>query len=125
VSETARDRGLSRRDRLRSRRDFVRLTRDGERRASANFVLFLARSGRRGRDLAGDRPRLGVTASRKVGNSVVRNGVKRRIRTAFRTHRDLLPRGSDVVVIARVGAAGLGGERVSDELAGLFRGRTR
>jgi ribonuclease P protein component len=123
VSEPARDRGLARRDRLRSRRDFVRLTRDGERRASANFVLFLARSGRRGRDLAGDRPRLGVTASRKVGNAVVRNGIKRRIRSAFRAHRGLLPRGSDVVVIARAGAAELGGERVAEELAALFRER--
>jgi ribonuclease P protein component len=103
----------------------VRLTRDGERRASTNFVVFLARSGRRGKDLAGDRPRLGVTASRKVGNAVVRNGIKRRIRSAFRTHRALLPRGSDVVVIARNGAAGLGGERVAEELARLFQGRDR
>jgi ribonuclease P protein component len=125
VSDTARDLGLARRDRLRSRRDFVRLARDGERRASPYFVMFLARSGRRGRDLAGDRPRLGVTASRKVGNSVVRNGVKRRIRTAFRIHRDLLPRGSDVVVIARPGSAALGGERVAGELAALFAGRPR
>lgn len=103
----------------------MRLARDGERRASPYFVMFLARSGRRGRDLAGDRPRLGVTASRKVGNSVVRNGVKRRIRTAFRIHRDLLPRGSDVVVIARPGSAALGGERVAGELAALFAGRPR
>ena len=125
MSDTARDLGLARRDRLRSRRDFVRLSRDGDRRASPYFVLFLTRSGRRGRDLAGDRPRLGVTASRKVGNSVVRNGVKRRIRTAFRLHRDLLPRGSDVVVIARPGSADLGGERVAEEIGALFRGRAR
>jgi ribonuclease P protein component len=125
VAETARDLGLARRDRLRSRRDFVRLSAGGERRASAHFVLFLARSGRRGRDLAGERPRLGVTASRKVGNSVVRNAIKRRIRTAFRLHRDLLPRGSDVVVIARPGAGALGGARVAEELAVLFADRGR
>ena len=66
-----------------------------------------------------------MTASRKVGNAVVRNGVKRRIRTAFRLHRGLLPRGSDVVVIARPGSGELGGTRVAEEIAQLFRGPTR
>ena len=63
-----------------------------------------------------------VTASRKVGGSVLRNRVKRCIRAAFRAERDVLPRGSDVVVIARQGAGALGGNEVAAELATLFRG---
>jgi ribonuclease P protein component len=122
VAEAAPDRRLSRRDRLRSRKDFERLLREGERRASGRFVVFLGTGPRPGlgEDAAGARPRLGVTASRKVGNAVVRNRVKRRIRAAFRARRGLLPPASDVVVIARPGAAGLGGRSVERELADLF-----
>jgi ribonuclease P protein component len=125
VAETAADGRLSRRDRLRSRRDFERLTREGERAAAGSFVLFFGRGPRRGRDDAGPRPRLGVTASRKVGGAVVRNRVKRRIRAAFRENRRLLPPGSDVVVIARSSAASLGGREVAAALAELFRGEAR
>jgi len=51
--------------------------------------------------------RLGVTASRRVGKAVHRNHIKRRIREWFRQHRDELPVGRDIVVIARQGAAKL------------------
>ena len=43
-------------------------------------------------------PRLGLTVSRKVGNAVVRNAWKRRIREAFRLAREELPAGVDIVV---------------------------
>lgn len=49
-------------------------------------------------------PRLGVTASRKAGNAVVRNRLKRFIREFFRHHCSLLP-GVDLNVIVRRQAA--------------------
>lgn len=49
--------------------------------------------------------RFGVTVSTKVGNSVVRSHVKRRLREIFRRDRDAWPLGYDYVVIARSGAA--------------------
>ncbi len=46
-------------------------------------------------------PRLGLAVSRKVGNAVVRNEVKRHLREAFALVVDDLPTTTDFVVIAR------------------------
>lgn len=50
-------------------------------------------------------PRFGLAVGRKVGNAVVRNRVKRRIRESVRRERGALG-GVDVVFIARPSAAG-------------------
>lgn len=47
--------------------------------------------------------RLGMAVSRKVGNAVVRNAWKRRIREAFRLQQHDLPMGFDFVVLPRRG----------------------
>ena len=47
--------------------------------------------------------RLGIIASRRVGNAVQRNRGKRIIRRLFYKHRSLLPVGSQLVVILRFG----------------------
>lgn len=46
--------------------------------------------------------RLGISVSKKVGNSVVRHRTTRLIREAFRLHQDKLIKGKDIVVVARV-----------------------
>jgi ribonuclease P protein component len=46
-----------------------------------------------------DRPRLGLSVSRKVGPAVVRNRLKRWLREAFRSQRAELPSGVDLIVI--------------------------
>lgn len=51
-------------------------------------------------------PRMGIIVSKKVGNAVVRNQTKRRLREAFRHHK-LQQANLDFVVIARHTAAGL------------------
>ncbi|MFM8640179.1 MAG: ribonuclease P protein component [Planctomycetota bacterium] len=45
--------------------------------------------------------RLGLSVSRKVGGAVARNRMKRLLREAFRAVQRELPRGLDLVVVAR------------------------
>ncbi len=62
--------------------------------------------------------RLGITASTKIGNAVVRNRVRRRIREAYRLSESSYRRGFDIVVVARSRAAGATFREISD---GMFR----
>lgn len=70
--------------------------------------------------------RVGFTVSSKVGNAVVRNRIRRRLREIFRTRKSLLPSGVDVVWIARTSArdadtAAL--ERAFEAIAKKLKGR--
>ncbi len=118
VAMVARTGRLQRSDRIRHSRDFQRIARVGRRLASEYFVILIAPQDEM---IGGPSPRLGVTVSRKVGGAVVRNRVKRRVREWFRTQRNLLPGPVDLVVIARSGAAGLGGPEVVDVLSQMLR----
>ena len=106
---------LRRAARLRDPRDFRRVNRTGERRAGPHFVAVVATSGPT--STAG--PRLGLAVSRRVGNAVARNRVKRCVREWFRRERAALPPRTDWVVIARAGAAELGTREVARELSEL------
>jgi len=59
---------------------------------------------------------LGVTVSRKVGNAVVRNRVKRLVREFFRLHFEYLPKSADISIVARRNAGFLGFVDVAAEL---------
>lgn len=87
----------------------------GTHRNSSHFVaqVALAREGT-GRHL-------GLVVSKRVGGAVERNRVKRRIREWFRQERAVLTEGSDLVVIARRGAARLSGAEIAGELSRLVR----
>ena len=50
--------------------------------------------------------RLGISVSKKVGNSVVRHRITRLIRESYRLHRNELASGKDIVVVARVNSKG-------------------
>jgi ribonuclease P protein component len=65
------------------------------------LVVKLARNESAGKN--GANTRLGLSVSRKVGNAVMRNRWKRRIREAFRLARPRLPIGIDIVVRPRRG----------------------
>lgn len=50
--------------------------------------------------------RLGISVSKKIGNSVVRHRIARLLRESFRLKNEKFHSGWDIVVIARAGAKG-------------------
>ena len=48
--------------------------------------------------------RLGISVSKKVGNSVIRHHITRLVREAYRLQEEMFSCGFDIVVIARVSA---------------------
>lgn len=69
--------------------------------------------------------RLGVTVSRKVGNAVVRNRVKRLIKEFFRNNYGKLSESSCLSIIAKRGAGKLDQSAVNQELVVLLQHRDR
>lgn len=96
--------------RIRKRGDFLRVQSQGQRASTAHFTLLVA--------LGVDGPsRLGIVVTKKVGNAVARNRVKRVCRECFRLWPDFVPGGIDLVVIAKDGAPELGLAAVRAEWA--------
>ena len=83
------------RGRLSRSADFERVYRQGRSTANRHLVLYAFPNP------ASDRPRLGLSVSRKVGGAVDRNRVKRLLREAFSQQAAELPEGQDVVLVAR------------------------
>jgi len=91
-------RELPRQRRILSPADFARVYARRTSAAAGSLVLYACP-----RDDATAEARLGLSVSRRIGNAVVRNRWKRRLREAFRMVRGRLPAGSDYVIVVRSG----------------------
>lgn len=96
-------------ERLKSTRDFREIYRIGNKYPGRYFVLFL-------RNREDCTVRFGVTASRRIGNAVVRNRAKRIMREAVRKIYPGIEYGMDLILVARPGIRTAGMETVLMQL---------
>ena len=104
---------------LKKHQDFSRVYKKGNSRANKYLVLLVLKNGL-------DKNRLGISVSKKVGNSVVRHRITRLVREAYRLAENAYLPGYDLVVIAREKAKGTTYDEISSALyylskaAGVF-----
>ena len=94
---------------LKKNRDFQLVYKKGTSYANKYLVMYVRKNQL-------EKNRIGISVSKKVGNSVVRHRLCRLIRESYRLHENLFRRGLDIVVVARVNAK----ERTFREIESAF-----
>lgn len=105
---------LPKQHRLTRSQDFARVRRRGRSAGSLLLTVYVL-------SVRSPEIRVGFSVSKKVGNAVVRNRVKRRMRESVRHQLPFLRPGQDVVVIARSPAADASYADLSTCLAATLR----
>ncbi len=101
--------------RLTKNKDFISVYKKGKSTANRFFVLYIAKK-------AESEPfRLGVSISKKVGNAVVRNRIKRLVKAVFLDLDKQLPSGYDFIIIARNAAASLDFAQTQESLLHILK----
>ena len=95
-------------------REFQTVYESGISFANRNLVMYVLPN-----DLSDNR--IGISVSKKVGNSVVRHRVKRIIRESYRLNRDNVKNGLDIVVIARKEAKEKSYQELEQSMMHLYR----
>ena len=85
---------------LKSNQDFRKVYKNGKSRANKYLVMYILKNDVKSEDGVSVN-RLGISVSKKVGNSVIRHRVKRLIKESYRLNEEMFNSGLDIVVIAR------------------------
>ena len=99
---------------LKKNHDFQNVYKNGKSYANKYLVMYVLENNT-------DRNRLGISASKKVGNSVVRHRFARLVRESYRLHENIFNSGLDIVVVARKSAASVGYEEIEGALLHLLK----
>lgn len=86
---------LNKRQRIKSNKDFQTVFKKGKSVANRQFVIYILEKSEQ------EQFRIGLSVSKKLGNAVVRNRIKRYIRQVFHELQDDIIRQRDYVIIAR------------------------
>ena len=89
---------MNKQQRIKKNKEFQRIFKKGKSFANRQFIVYVLKS---------DQPefRVGLSVSKKVGNAVTRNRIKRYIRQTFLERKEDLMPNADYVIIARQQAA--------------------
>ena len=97
---------------LKKTKDFQNVYRRGKSYANRYLVMYVLSNQTEGN-------RLGISVSKKVGNSVIRHHLTRLIRESYRLHEDMFNSGLDIVVVARSTAKDISYHEVESALLHL------
>ena len=92
--------------------DFQKVYRTGRSFADKLLVMYALDTGRAD-------SRIGISVSKKVGNSVVRHRITRLIRESFRLNKNIVRDGLDIVVVARAAAKEAGFKNIESAYLNL------
>ncbi len=84
-------------DSLKKNSDFQKVYKKAKSKANPYLVMYVLPN-----NLSTNR--IGISVSKKVGNSVVRHHLTRLIRESYRLHEDMFDSGLDIVIVVRVKA---------------------
>lgn len=99
---------------LKKNHQFQFVYKNGRSYANKYLVMYIKENGT-------DRNRIGISVSKKVGNSIVRHRVTRLIRESYRLHEAIFNSGLDIVIVARASAASMDYSEIEKSLLHLGR----
>lgn len=99
---------------LKKNHQFQSVYKNGKSYANKYIVMYIMENGAEGN-------RIGISVSRKVGNSVVRHRITRLLRESYRLHEAMFNSGLDIVIVARPSAASVGYWEIENALLHLGR----
>ena len=97
---------------LKKNKDFTQVYRRGVSKANKQLVMYIYHNN-------SDRNRIGISVSKKVGNSVVRHHLTRLIRESYRLNEEMFNSGLDIVVVVREAAASANFDEIQKSLLHL------
>ena len=94
--------------------EFQSVYKNGNSFANRYLVMYIKENG-------SQKNRIGISVSKKVGNSIVRHRVTRLVRESYRLNEEAFLEGYDIVVVGRVNAKGTTYKEIESALLHLGR----
>ena len=99
---------------LKKNNDFQNVYKNGRSHANKYLVMYVSENNK-------NINRIGISVSKKIGNSVVRHRFTRLVRESYRLHENIFNSGLDIVVVARKSADSVGFEEIESALLHLAK----
>ena len=101
-------------DRLRNRREFNIVYSEGKNYWNRNLILYIRKNSL-------DYNRIGYSITKKVGNSVVRNKIRRRMKEIYRLNVHNLKSGYDIIVIPKKNTTEISYDELESAMLHIFK----
>lgn len=105
---------MKKENRLRKNMEFKKVYKSGKNYWNRNLIVYVRRNGT-------DKTRIGISITKKVGDAVVRNKLKRRIREVSRVYLPNLRKGYDLIFIPKKNAVDLSFAELESAIMHIYR----